>query len=243
MVVVSSLHANPCTLDAGDHSDVFGSAFRGFHAVDESYLRPLHRPQNLAPVLSPLFPPRNPLHNLLVLIANILCWIPQLTDSAAGKKKTFCGRPALLRRPGTMIQSAFPSRKDFQKSYSKAKYPFSWPSSVPTLIPHRFRRKLRSRLRSRQSPSSNLASLETSFSPADTLRSLRAHRWSFYDGQYLFLIILAVFSLSITPTPGPLAKTLIATLIMVSFILPVTRQFCLPFAFIACWLYFWVACG
>ncbi|MCJ1373788.1 Aureobasidin resistance protein Aur1 [Loxospora ochrophaea] len=135
------------------------------------------------------------------------------------------------------------SSRNAQAIFSKSKLPFSWSPSLPVLIPHRIRRKLRSRIRSRQSPSSSLSSLQTSFSPADTLRTLRAHRWSFYDGQYLILIILATFSLSITPFPGPFIKTAVVTLLLTSLILPITRQFFLPFLPIGTWLFFFYACG
>lgn len=135
------------------------------------------------------------------------------------------------------------SRTDVQKTYSKTKVPFSWPSSIPTIIPHRIRRKLRSKIRSRQSPSSSLAALQTSWSPADTLQSLREHRWSYYDGQYLLLLIVAIFSLCMIASPGPLIKTAISTLFLIALILPITRQFFLPFASIAGWLVFFYACG
>lgn len=141
-----------------------------------------------------------------------------------------------------MRKSTFASRNDSQKSYSKFLSPFSWPPSIPTIIPHRIRRKLRSKVRSRQSPSTSLGRLETSFSPADTIKSLRSHRWSFYDGQYLILIILAIFSLCIIPSPGPFVKTALATLIITALILPVTRQFLLPSLPIWLWLVFFYAC-
>ena len=121
--------------------------------------------------------------------------------------------------------------------------PFSWPGKIPFRVPHRIRRKLRSRIRSRQSPSSALSALQTSFSPADTLLSLRRHRWSYYDAQYLILLILGIFSLSIIKTPGPIVKTAVATLILTSLILPITRQLFLPFLPIATWLIFFYACG
>lgn len=140
----------------------------------------------------------------------------------------------------TMRKSSF---TDFKSQYSSPKIPFSWPPSIPTIIPHRIRRKLRSKVRSRQSPSSSLSDLETSFSPADTLVALRRHRWSFYDGQYLVLIVLAIFSLCIIPTIGPLAKTAFSTLIITALIFPVTRQFLLPSLAIWMWLIFFYACG
>ena len=142
-----------------------------------------------------------------------------------------------------MMKTALPSRKEFQHTYSRAKIPFSWPASIPTIIPHRLRRKLRSKVRSRQSPASALSALQTSCSPADTIHALRRHRWSYYDGQYLLLVILGIFSLSIIPSPGPLAKTAISTLFLTSLILPITRQFSLPITPIVTWLVFFYACG
>lgn len=106
----------------------------------------------------------------------------------------------------------------------------------------RMKRKLHSRIRQGQSPASNLAKLQTSFDPADTLRSLRAHRWSIYDAQYLLLIIVGIFALSVIEEPGPLAKTSLATLLMVSLILPITRQFFLPFLPALTWLVLFYAC-
>ena len=135
------------------------------------------------------------------------------------------------------------SRKTLSPTILSPKFPFAWPPSIPVLIPHRLRRKLRSRIRSRQSPSSSLASLQTSFHPADTLQSLRAHQWSVYDAQYLVLIVLGIFALSILESPGAFVKTAIATLLLTSLLLPITRQFFLPILPIICWLVFWKACG
>ncbi|KAL8841338.1 MAG: hypothetical protein Q9170_000968 [Blastenia crenularia] len=137
------------------------------------------------------------------------------------------------------MKKSFAARSEYQKSY----IPLSWLPSFPAIIPHRIRRKLRSRIRSRQSPSSSFSSLNRSFSPADTIRSLREHRWSFYDGQYLLLTILGIFSLCIISSYGPIFKTTIATLLLISLILPITRQFFLPFLPVATWLTFFYACG
>ncbi|CAD6455472.1 e6b5b506-671c-42bf-b6a1-2fe62e401d7a [Sclerotinia trifoliorum] len=122
-------------------------------------------------------------------------------------------------------------------TFTKAKMPFSWPS-LPNPIPRRVRRRLRSKFRSNASPASSIASIETSFNPKDTLRALRSHRWSVYDGQYLILIIIAIFSLSISQAPGPLMKTGAATLLMLALLMPVTRQFFLPVLPIFTWLVF-----
>ncbi|KAF2487195.1 hypothetical protein BDY17DRAFT_235138, partial [Neohortaea acidophila] len=113
------------------------------------------------------------------------------------------------------------------------------------LLPHRIRRKFRStrsRIRSMQTPTSSIASLNTSISPSDTLRALRTHQWSYYDAQYLFLALIGIFSLCIIPTHGPLFKTLLAALLMTSLIIPLTRQFFLPFLPIAGWLVGFYAC-
>lgn len=129
-----------------------------------------------------------------------------------------------------------PIFSSLDSGFPKPKIPFTWPSIPSFVVPHRMRRKLRSQLRSRQSPASSLASLQTSWSPKDTIRSLRSHRWSFYDGQYLVLLILGIFSLCVIETPGALAKTTVSTLLIISLILPISRQFFLPFLPIASWL-------
>jgi len=143
-----------------------------------------------------------------------------------------------------MLKTTFGSRRDSQQSYSPVRLGFSWPLSIPNPIPHRIRRKLRSKIRSRQSPSSNtFTHLQTSYNPRDTLRSLAEHKWSVYDGQYLILMILGIFSLCIIPSPGPLVKTAISTIIITALILPVSRQFLLPSLAIWSWLIFFYACG
>lgn len=122
-------------------------------------------------------------------------------------------------------------------TFTNAKMPFSWPS-IPNPIPRRVRRRLRSKFRSNVSPTASIASIETSFNPKDTLRALRSHKWSVYDGQYLILIIIAIFSLSISQAPGPLMKTGAATLLMLALLMPITRQFFLPVLPIFTWLVF-----
>lgn len=117
--------------------------------------------------------------------------------------------------------------------------------AIPVFIPHRVRRKWRatkSRIRSRQTPTSSLSALNTSFSPSDTIKSLRAHRWSYYDAQYIFLAILAIFCLSFMQSPGPLGKTLAMALLMGSLVIPATRQFFLPFLPIAGYLLLFFSC-
>lgn len=124
----------------------------------------------------------------------------------------------------------------FNPVFPKQKIPFAWPSIPAFVVPHRMRRRLRSKLRSRQSPASSLSSLQTSWSPRDTLKALRSHRWSYWDGQYLVLLIVGIFCLSVIETPGPLVKTLISTLLLSSLIFPITRQFFLPCLPVIGWL-------
>lgn len=108
--------------------------------------------------------------------------------------------------------------------------------SIQLLVPHRLRRKIRSKLRNRTSPASSVTALQTSFSPADTLKSLQRHKWTWHDGQWVILAFLGTFSLCIIESPGPLVKMAVATLIGTSLILPITRQFFLPFMPIAAYL-------
>lgn len=126
--------------------------------------------------------------------------------------------------------------------FQRARICLPW-TSVPAIIPHRFRRRLWSKVRNRQSPASSVANLQWSVSPADTLRSLRAHKWSFYDGQYLILIVLGVFCLSVIETPGALVKTGVATFLITTLLIPLTRQFFLPFLPVASWLILFYAAG
>jgi len=122
------------------------------------------------------------------------------------------------------------------------------PRSLPPLrqfVPHKIRRKWRatkSRINSGVSPSSTLTVLQTSFSPADTINALRQHQWSAYDAQYLLLALVAIFCLCIVEIPGPMVKTGIATLLMISLILPITRQFFLPSLPIFGWLVLFYSC-
>jgi hypothetical protein len=113
------------------------------------------------------------------------------------------------------------------------------------ILPYKLRRKWRAtkaRMSSRVSPASSITHLETSFSPKDTIYALRKHKWSMYDGQYLILVVLAIFCLSIMAFPSPLFRTFVATLVMGVLLVPVTRQFWLPFLPIAGWLVLFWSC-
>ena len=135
-------------------------------------------------------------------------------------------------------------RDEAVRLLTPSKYPVHW-SSIPSLLPHRIRRKFRStrsKLRSRVTPTSSITSLQTSFDPSLTLHSLRTHQWSAYDGQYLILAFFGIFSLCVEQSLGPLTKTAVATLLMTSLILPITRQFFLPLLPILTWLVFFHSC-
>ena len=80
-----------------------------------------------------------------------------------------------------------------------------------------------------------------SFDPSNTIRALRTHWWTIYDAQHLVLTILAIF-VSVIEQPGALVKTFIAILLMVSLLMPITRQFFLPFLPIASWLVLFYSC-
>ncbi|KAI9728252.1 MAG: Aureobasidin resistance protein Aur1 [Cirrosporium novae-zelandiae] len=136
----------------------------------------------------------------------------------------------------------FSWRPDASSPFPSPKLSLSMPP-IRLVSPNSLKRRIRSALRSRQSPASNLATLQTSFAPADTLRALRNHQWSYYDGQYIILIILGIFSLSMIESPGAIIKTGIASLLLTSLLLPITRQFFLPFLPIITYLVFFYACG
>jgi hypothetical protein len=48
------------------------------------------------------------------------------------------------------------------------------------------------------------------------------------DGHYLFLSIIGIFALSFIEAPGPIVKTLLASLLLTGLIIPITRQVLLP---------------
>jgi inositol phosphorylceramide synthase catalytic subunit len=127
--------------------------------------------------------------------------------------------------------------------FSMSKTTFSWPLNFSNPLPHKYRaHKLRSKLRARQSPASSIASVQTSFSPFITLRALKAHKWSIYDAQYLLLITLGIFTLSISPSPSPLLKMGAVALLVAALLMPVTSQFFFPFLPILTWLVFFFSC-
>jgi hypothetical protein len=179
--------------------------------------------------ISHRLPPRRRLHSPPTSSQNL---------PAPNPSRRHCFPDLSLAAPPGAMQASLPSWKDGEK---KQQIQIPW-KSLQLLVPHRLRRRLRSKLRNRNSPASSISALKTSFSPADTLRSLQNHRWTIYDGQWLLLAVVGIFSLSIIESPGPLVKTMVATLILSSFIFPITRQFIRPFTPIASYLIFFYAC-
>lgn len=112
------------------------------------------------------------------------------------------------------------------------------------IIPHKIRRKWRAtkaRLRG-GSPTTAITQLEISISPSDTIRALKKHQWSIWDGQYVLLAILGIFCLSIMAFPSPLFRTFVAALLLSSLLIPLTRQFFLPFLPIIAYLVLFYSC-
>lgn len=139
------------------------------------------------------------------------------------------------------MSTTIPSWKDRQRTiFSMPHIQLPW-RSIQLLVPHRLRRKLRSKLRNRQSPASSITALQTSFSLTHTTRALQSHRWSLFDGQYLLLAFLGIFSLCVIQVPGAFVKFAVATLLLTSLVFPITRQFFLPFLPVAAWLIFFYA--
>src|SRR5579859_1540942 len=62
------------------------------------------------------------------------------------------------------------------------------------------------------------------------------------DGQYILIAIIGIFSLSVIESPGPIIKTLLATLIITGLVIPVTRQVLLPALPVIAWAVLFYAC-
>jgi len=146
------------------------------------------------------------------------------------------------------MKKAFPFTFSLPDSIPRRYISVSLPRAIPSirlLIPHKVRRKWRStksRIHSGMAPSSTLAALDLSFSPLDTVKALGRHQWSVYDAQYIFLLLVGIFVLCVVETPGAFVKMALATLIILSLILPITRQFFLPALPIFGWLFLFYSC-
>lgn len=123
----------------------------------------------------------------------------------------------------------------------KPKLQLLWPEhlNLPFLntIPHRYGiGRRRSKSKSRAHPGvDDITTLKTSFNAWDGLRDLQKHKWCTSDLQYLFLAMLALFSLWVAP-PAPGVKTLAVLLSVWVIAMPATRQFFLPSSMIWIWL-------
>lgn len=123
----------------------------------------------------------------------------------------------------------------------KPKLQLLWPEhlNLPFLntIPHRYGiGRRRSKSKSRVHPGvDDITTLKTSFNAWDGLRDLQKHKWCTSDLQYLFLALLALFSLWVAP-PAPGVKTLAVLLSVWVISMPATRQFFLPSSMIWIWL-------
>ena len=81
---------------------------------------------------------------------------------------------------------------------------------------------------------SDITALKISFDFFETLGRIQHHQWSAYDLQYLLLLGIAIFSLSLAEMPLAL-KLGLCGLVTVLFLLPITNQFFWPGA--AIWTY------
>jgi len=107
--------------------------------------------------------------------------------------------------------------------------------SYPYMTRPRYARRTSAQLKS-------ILQLETSVAPSKTIEALRHHRWSGFDGQYILIAIIGIFSLSVIESPGPIVKTLLATLIIAGLVIPVTRQFLLPVLPVITWAVLFYSC-
>ncbi|ORY58883.1 uncharacterized protein BCR38DRAFT_352354 [Pseudomassariella vexata] len=89
------------------------------------------------------------------------------------------------------------------------------------------RRRSNSKRKSSNSPD-KIASLQTSFSTAESLRSLRRHKWSLFDLQYVVLAAFTLGCLWVIEARAPLLKTAAASGYVLLLLMPATRQFFLP---------------
>ena len=123
----------------------------------------------------------------------------------------------------------------------KPKLPFLWTDVkfdfIPRL-PSRYNighRRQRSKSRTFPHGAEDLTSLKTSFNLWDGIRDFQHHKWRTSDLQYIFLIGLSLFSLSISP-PAPGLKFFSVLAAIWLMLMPATRQFFLPSLAIWVWL-------
>ena len=146
------------------------------------------------------------------------------------RKPSFLNLPAISTNTSAWLQP----------SPSPSSYPYNTTATKNNVSRPRYPRRI--------TTAKSVSALETSFSPSNTIESLRNHRWSGmsswfvwqmlitgFDGQYIFIAIVGIFALSVIEIPGPLIKTLLATLLLIGLVIPITRQFLLPALPVATW--------
>ncbi|KAI5462304.1 hypothetical protein BGZ63DRAFT_354583 [Mariannaea sp. PMI_226] len=130
---------------------------------------------------------------------------------------------------------------DFSASLSgKPKLQLLWPEhfNLPFLNtgPQRYRiGRARSKSRARAHGLEDITSLKTSFNAWDGVRDLQRHKYRTSDLQYVFLVLVALFSFWVSP-PAPGLKTLALMGGVWFALMPATRQFFLPSLAIWVWL-------
>lgn len=105
-------------------------------------------------------------------------------------------------------------------------------------LPDRYqvgRRRTRSKSKRLHPGAPDITSLQTSFSVGDGVRDLQKHHWRTSDWQYVFLLALSLFSLSVAPS-APALKFFALCGAGWLLLMPATRQFFLPSLTIWIWL-------
>ncbi|KAK8050824.1 hypothetical protein PG994_012554 [Apiospora phragmitis] len=118
---------------------------------------------------------------------------------------------------------------------SPSKLHFKWPVPLDLTalnpinsIRQGQRKRSNSKGKARTPGNESVAALRTSFSISQSLRTLRRHKWCWFDLQHLFLACLCSFSLFIIGVHAPLIKTAAALGYVLLLLMPATRQFFLP---------------
>lgn len=102
-------------------------------------------------------------------------------------------------------------------------------------------KRLLGRIRIAAKQTTSYGNITFSLDPRDTFDALRRHRWRALDAQWLFLLALGAFALSIAQAPL-LFKIAFCAGIVLLLIIPILSQFFLPFMPVACWLVFFFSC-
>ena len=87
-----------------------------------------------------------------------------------------------------------------------------------------------------------LSRLESSLAIGLTMKRLARHRWRAGDGQYILLLVMAIGCFILIQSPGFIVKSLVAGLLGLALLLPITSQFFLPALPIFSWLVLFLSC-